>query len=179
MTVSPALVRTMLTCMVSVLLAGLPRPAAAVDPAVDAAKKARLLLTLTRFAQWPGTPAPGEPLRLCVAQRSEPVLRSMLALQGQSVNGRAVVVQQKAPWDNCHVLYIHASAEGGDALPKSLADNATLTVGDAAGFINQGGMVQLLMVNDALHFDVDLGAVHRARLGLSSQAMNLARRVRN
>jgi hypothetical protein len=77
------------------------------------------------------------------------------------------------------VLYIHASAEGGDALPKSLADNATLTVGDAAGFINQGGMVQLLMANDALHFDVDLGAVHRARLGLSSQAMNLARRVRN
>lgn len=170
--------RVLLTCMMSVLLSGLPASGREANAAADAAQKCRLLLTLTRYVQWPDTVAASEPLRLCVAQRSEPVLQSLMALQGQLVNGRRVQVQAKAPWDHCHVLYLHASAEGADAQLKALGDKATLTVGDAPDFIQQGGMVQLLVANDALRFDVDLAAIHRARLGLSGQAMKLARRVR-
>ena len=43
---------------------------------------------------------------------------------------------------------------------------------------SHGGMVELVNVNDALRFDVNLKALRGAHLGLSSQVLKLARQVR-
>jgi hypothetical protein len=54
-----------------------------------------------------------------------------------------------------------------------------LTLGAVDGFLSQGGMVELVNVNDALRFDVSLKAVRSAQLALSSQVLKLARQVRD
>ena len=52
-----------------------------------------------------------------------------------------------------------------------------LLVGALDGFAQQGGMVELVNVNDALRFDVNLAALRNAHLGLSSQVLKLARQL--
>jgi hypothetical protein len=39
-------------------------------------------------------------------------------------------------------------------------------------------MVELVAVDDAIRFDIHMGALRRARLSLSSQVLKLARQVR-
>jgi YfiR/HmsC-like len=151
----------------------------------EAAVKARMVLSLARFVQWPSAET-GESgvLRLCVAARQAEVSGAFAALAGQVIAGRVVQVQllplQAASPEgaNCQVLFIHSSAERAVDVLAQTVRSATLTVGDAEGFLNRGGMVELMLVNDAIRFDIQLRTLRAAQLGMSSQVLRLARQVR-
>ena len=153
-----------------------PAPAVA-QPQAEAALKARLTLGLTRFAQWPDAPA-GAVLRLCLAHRDLVIAQGFADLDGQVVNGRQVRVVKVPPVAGCHVLFVHASADKVPDLLRAAGGGGVLIVGDAEGLLAQGGMVELVAVDDAIRFDVSTGALRRAQLTLSSQVLKLARQVR-
>lgn len=142
----------------------------------EAALKVRITLSLTRFAQWPG-PVP-EVLRLCLAQRDPAISEAFAQADGQLVNGRRVQIVRVPPVTGCNVLFVHASADRPVELIRAASGTATLIIGDGDGTLAQGGMVELVPVNDALRFDINLAAVRQARLVLSSQVLKLARQVR-
>jgi hypothetical protein len=52
-----------------------------------------------------------------------------------------------------------------------------LTVSDAANFLQQGGMIQFLTVENHVRFAVNLDAVRSARLTLSSELLRVATSV--
>lgn len=145
----------------------------------DAAAKARFAVTLARFVQWPAG-SEHAPLRLCVLQNSVGLARAFQGQDGLTVGARHVaVVLQPAAVSACDLLFVDDS--GARAAAHLLADAAgrpVLTLGAVDGFLAQGGMVELVNVDDALRFDVDLPALRRSGLGLSSQVLRLARRVR-
>lgn len=146
----------------------------------DLAVKVRLTLSLARFTQWPSESAAGEPVRLCVLHKAPEVLEAFRAQQAQALNGRRLLVSDAAGPDGaaCQVLFVHASGRPVAAWFEQTVRQSTLTVGDADGFLASGGMVELVAVNDAIRFDVNLAALRAARLTLSSQVLRLARRVR-
>lgn len=142
--------------------------------AAEAALKARVVHTLARYTQWPASPSEGAPLRLCVATRDPVLLAAFAAQQGQpAASYRIEVVPYSATAADCRVLFVHGHAL---RLPDASVPGV-LTVGDADGFATRGGMVELVLVNDALRFDVNLAALRGARVQLSSQVLRLARRV--
>jgi hypothetical protein len=53
-----------------------------------------------------------------------------------------------------------------------------LTVGDERGFVDEGGMIALRVVDGRVRFDVNVTAARRAGLRLSSQLLQLAMSVR-
>lgn len=160
-------------------LAGLPVHAQA--PSTEAEAKVRFVITLARFVQWPaGAAAEKAPMRLCVIHRSPALAAAFASRQGTAVTGRplALVTGNAVRPGVCDLLFVDASA--GNAGSESIADFAdqpVLTLGTTDGFISRGGMVELVNVDDALRFDVGLKPLRAARLGLSSQALKLARRV--
>lgn len=162
--------------LAALALAGGPRPACA-QPQPEAALKARLTLSLTRFAQWPDA-AGSSVLHLCLAQRDPAIAQGFAELDGQVVNGRRVKLVKVPPVAGCHVLFVHASAERVPDLIRAAGAGAVLIVGDAEGMLAQGGMVELVAVDDAIRFDIHVGALRRAQLSLSSQVLKLARQVR-
>lgn len=177
--------QALLPLLLGLLLAALGAPAARAQPLAETALKLRLVLSLSRFTQWPGTDAaaasPGapEPLRLCVLQRQPEVAQAFAAVDGQVVGSKRVQIVRNPSADACDLLYLHSSAEPPGALLKSVANRAVLTISDAEGFVARNGMVELVLVNDTLRFDVNLAALRQARLALSSQALRLARQVRD
>lgn len=145
--------------------------------ASDSAVKARVALAVARFAEMPANAqrATG-PLRLCLAVRGKPP-RPFLELAQEKVGAHSVDVQVGPPFGTCDVVYVDSSYGEWRSLLVELRVPA-LTVGDVPGFLAAGGMIELLIDNDSVRFDVNLVAVREARIRLPAQVLKLARRVR-
>lgn len=152
-------------------------------PSSEAEAKAKFTLTLTRFVQWPPATfaTDAAPLRLCVLHNSPAVAAAFAGQQGKIVAGHPLnIVSGAVPSDAvCDLLFVDSSAARAAAgALHGAGDRPMLTLGAVDGFLSQGGMVELVNVNDALRFDVNLKALKSANLGLSSQVLKLARQVR-
>jgi hypothetical protein len=142
-----------------------------------AAIKARVALEVSRFAEMPAEPArvPGA-LRLCVAVRGKPP-GALLDLAHEKVRAQAVEVQIGPPFTACDVIYMHSSfADWRRLLAEPRAP--ALTVGDVPGFLAAGGMIELLIDNDSVRFDVNLTALRAQHIRLPAQVLKLARQVK-
>lgn len=147
----------------------------------DAAAKARFAVALARFVQWPAG-GDASVLRLCVLQNSPALAQAFQLHDGASIGGRrlALVLRPGPGVAGCDLLFVDDSGQRAAApLLSDAAARPVLTLGAVDGFLARGGMVELVNVDDTLHFDVDLRALRDAGLGLSSQALKLARRVRD
>jgi hypothetical protein len=149
----------------------------------EARVKAKLVVTLARFTQWPATTfvALADPVTICVLHRSEALMAAFNELAGQTVAGRPLRITSVAPggMSGCQVIFVHDSsgAAGVEAL-AALANAPALTIGETDAFAAAGGMVQFANVNDAIRMDINLRAIRAVRLDLSSRVLQLARRVR-
>ena len=150
----------------------------------EARVKARLVLNLARFTQWPETAFTnsGDPLILALADRQSVLAQAFAELQGQVVAGHGVGVINNPTVlpRNCHVLFIEADSERRAATLLAAADGQpVLTIGDSDsdGFV-QRVTVGLVNVNDTIRFDVNLARLRAAPLNLNSQVLKLARQVR-
>lgn len=174
------------------LLAALPAMAAAAARAADgaaspaqdgagsaAAIKAAFLLNFIRYTEWPAEAA-GTPLVTCFIGR-DPTVLAAAGIDGRSAAGRRVQVRRASAPDElagCQVVYIAASEERRIGRLLSAVDaGGVLTVSDAAGFVDQGGVIELVESGDRFEFDINLGVAQRAGLRLSSQLLKLARRM--
>jgi YfiR/HmsC-like len=147
----------------------------------EARLRAKLTMNLARFTQWPASSftSPTESFVVCVAHRGTAIGAAFAELDGGALGQRPlrVVSNPSTLPASCHLLYIEAEAErGAAALLAAAANSAVLTVGDGADFMRRG-MIELVNVNDAIRFDVNLGRLRKAQLEFNSQALKLARRV--
>ena len=66
-------------------------------------------------------------------------------------------------------------------LPEVLAaleNRSVLTVSDMMGFLRRGGMINFVIQEDTVRFDINLEAAQRAELKVSSQLLKVARAVK-
>ncbi|MCI4627158.1 MAG: YfiR family protein [Candidatus Magnetoovum sp. WYHC-5] len=110
------------------------------------------------------------------------------ALQAQEravVLGREVVAKElKSNGDiqNCHVLYISQSESNriGQLLDNPMINSQhILTIADMEGFSQKGGMVNLFVESSKIRFEINVEAVERAGLKISSQLLKLAKIVKH
>jgi hypothetical protein len=97
-------------------------------------------------------------------------------LDGKPV--RIVRLKSAAEARGCAIAYI-SSSEGpriADDL-EELRGQPVLTVSDAANFLQHGGMIQFLTVENHVRFAVNLNAVRGAQLSLSSELLRVATSV--
>lgn len=176
-------------CRLLLVLALLPGSVAAQALGSDAHAKARLVVTFARFVQWPADRFASDdaPLQLCVAHDSATLAEAFRLQLTTPSPGRPMQLQLTpalpghaglgAPAGDCHLLYIDGSA------PRRMAEllppphEPVLTMAQLDGFASRGGMVELVVVNDSLRFDVNLSALQQARLGVRAGVLKLARQV--
>ena len=100
----------------------------------------------------------------------EPEFReAMDALDGYRVGDRAIEVRHvKAPeaLDGLHVLVVGPSPsdEQADQYLRVARERPILTVGDATDFGQAGGIVQFVVVEDTVRFEINLDAAERVGL---------------
>jgi hypothetical protein len=163
----------LLLSVVGLLLAP---PALLSQGAADIQLKARLAMAVARFAERTDAPA-SNVLRFCVAAKGNAVPKAFAELGGQRLGNRTVEIVSTPPANDCDILYVMEGVPDWQARMTAAGARA-LTIGDVAGFIVGGGMVELVIENDALRFDVNLEAARERHIRMPGQVLKLARRVR-
>jgi hypothetical protein len=144
--------------------------------------KAAFIYNFAKFIDWPGAAFPKEdsPLLICLLGE-DPILEHLKSLEEKPLGQRKVqvkVAKSLEAIEGCHIVFIAASEKA--RMPQILrkaAPYSTLTVGDAEGFLESGGMIQFSLVEGKIRFSINLANARLAGLQMSSKLMKLAEKV--
>jgi hypothetical protein len=145
--------------------------------------KAAYLYNFLKFVEWPESafPDPLAPIVIGISG-NDPFGNSLpQVIIGKTVQGRDLVIHKYHSGEDmhgAHILFISPSEK--KRLPQilsSLSGSSVLTVSDAAGFLDAGGMIQFLPENDRVRFAINVDASSRAKLKMSSKLLSLAKVV--
>jgi hypothetical protein len=162
------------------LLAAAAGSSSAADAATPSALKAAFLFNFAKFADWSGV-QPGVTLVLCVANDDQIGAALADSVRGQAINGRALEVRRVRS-DNllsgCHLLFVPASDARQMLAKITKGSEPMLTVSDAPGFAQSGGMIELFQESGRMRFAVNVDIAQRSGVRLSSRLLDLAKIVR-
>lgn len=146
--------------------------------------KAAFLYRFASFVSWPEEAFGSSPDGFIACVLGDPLVGRHLksALEGKQLEGRPVEVRTSREPGNlagCHLLYVDGSLGRRFAgVLTALGDRSVLTVGESSGFLEHGGVIQLVEEGSKLRFEVNRGAARQARLQISSRLLQLAANVR-
>jgi hypothetical protein len=152
-------------------------------PPTEYAVKAAYLYNFLKFVEWPrdgSVPSSGP---FCIAiLGSDPfgvVLDKTVA--GKEVRGRSVTVrrvEEPKAATGCHVVFVGRQRNLTTARAlRSLEKTGALTVGDEPGFAQHGGVVDFVLDEDSVGFEINPSAAAREGLTLSPRLLQLAKIV--
>ncbi len=141
--------------------------------------KAGFIFNFTRFVKWPAESYQEDPafFNLCILGK-DPFNAYFDSVEGKTVKGRDLVVKRIKNINKafgCQILFISGSEK--DRMPfilGSLEGRNILTVGDTPGFIQQGGVINLVMKGERVLFETNSHSARRAGLYLSSELLKLS-----
>ena len=163
----------------------LSSPVAAAPPAAapEYRVKAAFVYKFCDYVEWPPGAFPAADSPLVFGVIGADALADELArlTAGRTVGGRAIVVRKLAPgqaWTGLHVAFV--GGDDPDLLAAALAAGAgrpVLTVTEAREDAASRGMINFVLVDDKVRFDVAVPPADSARLKISSRLLAVARRV--
>ncbi len=162
------------------LVAGFLSPAAAAvaAPAAEYQLKASYLYHFTKFITWPDEASKsGGRFYLCILG-PDPFGRAVDALAGKPTGLGEIVVQRHADpaaMTHCHLSYVNLpSATDQDAALARLTRAGSLTIGEAEGFLERGGVMRFVTVDDRVRFEVKEANIQRAGLKVGAKLLSVA-----
>jgi hypothetical protein len=145
--------------------------------------KLAFLFNFAKFVEWPPDAFPSEkaPITLCVFG-TDPFGRALDEIvQGKTANNREFAIRRTMkPEDlrGCQIIFISDAERGRLAeVFESLKRSSVLVVGESDGFAQRGGCIQFYLEGNKVRFSINVDAVQRAHLTVSSKLLALARIV--
>lgn len=145
--------------------------------------KAAFLYNFAKFVEWPSSSFSdaSTPLRICIFGQ-DPFGQELQNIANEKiVNGRKLSVSQVADLQTakaCQILFIASSEKAQlKQVLESLRGSGALTVGDIKGFVEAGGMINFVLENQRVRFEVNRKAAEQAGLKVSSKLLNIAKSV--
>ena len=144
--------------------------------------KAAFLYNFAKFVEWPSQAFSdaGSPFTIGVVGDNPFGDDLERTLRDKALNGHPIAAKQvKAPSElrTCHILFISPSEK--KRLPdilKLIRDAGVLTVSEMEDFLPAGGMINFLMVDNKVRFEINDEPAKRAGLRLSSKLLHLGKR---
>jgi hypothetical protein len=145
--------------------------------------KLAFLFNFAKFVEWPASSFsnPGAPIAICIVGHDPFNSDIEGELRTRAVSGHPIEVRVLKTTDTlkpCHIVFIPATErDQAEKLVRGLKGSNILTVGESDGFATLGGMVNLTVGGNQVHFEINRLAAGRAGLKVSSKLLNLAKIV--
>lgn len=145
--------------------------------------KAGFIYNFAKMTEWPAPafPQPASPIVIGVLG-TDP-FQGMLddVLRGKQVNGREFVVKHLKWGDDlrsCNILFVSSSERTHfDELFRLIKGLPILTIGDTPGFADRGGIINFVLEDDKVRFEIDVNAANQVNISISSRLLALAKIV--
>lgn len=99
-------------------------------------------------------------------------------LKGKQANGRAFEVKHLkwgADLRGCNILFVSDSETAHlDELFHSIKGLPILTIGETPGFAQRGGIINFVVEDNRVRFEIDVDAAKQANINISSRLLSLA-----
>jgi len=142
--------------------------------------KAAYLFNFGKFAQWPTRMQQSRPPTFDICILGPDLMGQALdrLTAKEQIDGRPVrVLRVKKDEDarSCAVAFVNGS-DGNEINSEltALSGANVLTVGDQSEFLKRGGMIQFILQSNHVRFAVNLDAVNREHIVLSSELLKVA-----
>jgi hypothetical protein len=150
--------------------------------------KAGFIYNFANLVQWPSTSfaQPDSPIVIVILGEDHFGTTLDRALEGKKVNARPFVIKRArsvselqrtlGPQKECQILYVSTSEMPhlGEAI-QVLRGAPVLTIGETPGFARSGGIINLILEDNKVRFEVNVQAAKDADLNISSRLLALAR----
>jgi len=174
--------------LLPILLAGVTLNAQNTSGSSEYLIKAGFIYNFANLVQWPSTSfaQPDSPIVIVILGEDHFGATLDHALEGKKVNARPFVIKrarsvselQRAlgPQKECQILYVSSSEMSrlGEAI-QLLKGVPVLTIGETPGFAKNGGIINLILEDNKVRFEVNVQAAKDADLNISSRLLALAR----
>lgn len=146
--------------------------------------EAAFIYNFARFVDWP-TQAfahTSSPLVIGVLGKNRFGTDLAKTISGKVIRGHPLEFRECASLPDamrCQVLFISDSEKGRlSKIISTLGGNNILTVGEMDNFIDQGGMIDLTIIDQKIRFEINNSAAKAAGLTISSKLLSLAIKVK-
>jgi hypothetical protein len=141
--------------------------------------KAAYLLNFARFVEWPAPP-PGQandPFSICIVG-DDPFQGALDRLvEGEAIAGRPIIVRRLPRWQEpCMILFVSRSERDAFRILRQ-AGRGVLTVGEEPGFLSDGGMINFVVDDRKVKFDVNLKAATESSIRINSRLLSVAKSI--
>ena len=149
-------------------------------PAQEYQLKAVFLFNFAQFVEWPPQAIPDRQVPLVIGVLGEDPFGAYLdeTVRDEKVNNRPLAVQRYRRVEeikSCHVLFISRSeSDRLDEIFAGLKGRNILTVSDADGFAQRGGMIRFVTEKNKIRLRINLDAAKAANLTISSKLLRPA-----
>jgi len=160
-----------------------PRPAQADAQADEYRVKAAFLYKFGGYIEWPSGSFARADSPVTIGVMGADALAEELAqiVAGRNVNGRPVLVRRLRPGDpiaGLHMLFIGRSDSGRLAeILAAARGRALLTVTESEDALELGSMINFVVVEDKVRFDVAPPPSESGNLKISARLLGVARKV--
>jgi hypothetical protein len=186
--------------LVLFMVAVAPKASADSAASLEYQVKAAFLYNFIKFVDWPKgkTTDSNAPLTIGIIGQ-DPFEDAFEPLQERETKDRKVIIQRfegfveleksgKKKKDQphpksqdiqkCHLLFICPSESERIAdIIASVKDHSVLTVADTQGFLEAGGIINFIVEEKKVRFEINVTTAKRAKLQIRSQLLRLAKRV--
>jgi hypothetical protein len=145
--------------------------------------KAAFIFHFAQLVDWPPEKPTGADNSLVLCTLGDDPFEGVLegTVAGKAIGNRIVRIRHLGePQDMqaCQVVFLgRAQSKRIPMLVSTLHNAPVLTVGESAGFLDAGGMIDFLLEDNKLRFEVNLDAAESADLKIGSRLLVLAQRV--
>ena len=142
--------------------------------------KAAFLLNFARFVEWPAAAfaVAADPLVLCIFGKDPFGDTLDQIVSRKTINARRLAIRRisdPGAVRSCHVLFIAASqARRFGEIADTVAGSSVLAVGESEGFAERGGMINFVVEDNRVRFEINPSTAARSRLRISSKLLQLA-----
>ena len=142
--------------------------------------KAAFLYNFAKFVEWPGGPA-GKTIVIGILG-SDPFGAVIdFTFEDKVIAGKRFEIRRFQRIDQlqvCHVLFISDSEQKNfGRILEAVRGMPVLTVSDARDFVSAGGVIELVLEDSKIRFDINLSEAKNSGLRISAQLLQLARKV--
>lgn len=143
--------------------------------------KAAFICKFGNYVEWPTAEKADEAFVIGALTSDSVVDELMRAANGHTINGRPIVVRKLArgdPLDGLAIVYVARShSERLAEILTSVRGRPILTVTELDQAGSDASMVNFVIVDDRIRFDIALPAAERSSLRISGRLLALARKV--
>ncbi|MBU1054600.1 MAG: YfiR family protein [Proteobacteria bacterium] len=147
--------------------------------------KAAFIYNFAKFVDWPATESKdtsSQPFVIGVLGR-DPIIEKLLTIEGKLIKGRKLSVRTLSDIkeiNDCQVVFISTSEKNNlIGILNAIKNKEVLTVSDIKNFVDEGGNIGFVRVENKIRFDINLKTAEKSNLKIRSDLLSLARRIIN